>query len=154
MINRKPVGIKVFGIFLLIFNLIATYINLINIIAAGRPFLEHIGTLFIFTNLIIVIQSMVYFPISILFFINAIHILKLKSYAIIELFILIILNAVAYFITNSLIIHKVSMVLKDSVITILFWLILIYYFTRPHVKECFNQKKITKDNKKITRDNR
>jgi hypothetical protein len=137
MSDRKPLGIKIVGIILLIFSFIAAYVNLVNIIAVGRPLLKYITTIFITTDLFILIQSIVYFIMSILSFINAIHILRLKSYAVKELFVLIIIGTILYFLTNFLIEKNLFLVLKDSVFGILTGLMLIYYFTRPKIKKEF-----------------
>ena len=137
MIKKRPLGLKIFGISLLIWSFICIYVNSLNIIAVGRPFIQYFKYIFISTDLLIIVQSMLYLIINILFFINAIRILKLKSYAIKELFILIVLNEIVYFSTNFLIMHNLSLAFKYSKFTLLIWIIVVYYFTRPRIKTYF-----------------
>lgn len=141
MADKKIIGIRAVGTSLLVWSFMCSYISLINIVAIGRPFIQSAKHLFISTNLLIIIQSALHFIMNILFFINAIHILRLKSYAVKEFFILIITSGMVYILTNFLITHNLIQVLIDYKLTLLIWFIFIFYFTRPHVRIYFGNKK-------------
>lgn len=141
MSEKRLIGIKIFGISLLIWSFICGYVSLINIFSIGRPLSQHSKYLIVFPDSIIIVQNALYFIMNILFFMNSIHILKLISGAIKELFILIIISIIIHFVTDFLITQDFFQILKDFKFIFPIWLIALYYFTRPNIKACFNKEK-------------
>jgi hypothetical protein len=135
MNHKSILGIKILAVVLFTWSSLCTYVNLINTIAAGRPFIQSNTKLF--TSFAIIVQSILFFIINLLFVMNATHIYKLKKYALKEMLILIIISAFIHISTNFLIFRSLIFALSNYAFFSIILLFILLFLNRPNIKKLF-----------------